>query len=67
MNRTDEEKLNEIIELMKERGYDPVAQLTGYIEIGSDDYITRHGGAREKIKEIDKEVIKLYLEEQMSK
>lgn len=67
MNRTPEEKLNEIIELMKERDYDPVAQLTGYIEIGSDDYITRHGGAREKIKEIDKEVIKLYLENQKLK
>ena len=61
MNRTDEEKLNEIIELMKERGYDPIAQLTGYIEIGSDDYITRHGGAREKIKEVDIEVIKNYI------
>lgn len=61
MNRTDEEKLNEIIELMKERGYDPVAQLTGHVEIGSDDYITRHGGAREKIKEIDIEMIKDYI------
>jgi len=61
MNRTDEEKLNEIIELMKERGYDPVAQLTGYVEIGSDDYITRHGRAREKIKEIDIEMIKDYI------
>lgn len=61
MNRTDEEKLNEIIELMKERGYDPVAQLTGYVEIGSDDCITRHGGAREKIKEIDIEMIKDYI------
>lgn len=61
------EKLNEIIMLMEERGYDPIAQLTGYLEIGSDDYITRHGNAREKIKEIDKEVIKLYLEEQKLK
>lgn len=61
MRRTMEEKLNEIIELMKEKDYDPVAQLTGYIEIGSDDYITRHGGAREKIKEIDKDVIREYL------
>ena len=61
------EKLNEIIMLMEERGYDPIAQLTGYIEIGSDDYITRHGGAREMIKKIDKEVIKLYLEKQKVK
>lgn len=56
------EKLNEIIMLMEERGYDPIAQLTGYLEIGSDDYITRHGNAREKIKMIDKEVIKKYIE-----
>ena len=56
------EKLNEIIKLMEERGYDPVAQLTGYLEIGSDDYITRHGNARERIKMIDKEVIKKYIE-----
>lgn len=61
MNRTPEEKLNEIIELMKERNYDPVAQLTGYIELGSDDYITRHGGAREKIKDIPKNIIEEYI------
>ena len=54
-------ELNEIIKLLEEKGYDPVAQLTGYIEIGSDDYITRHGGAREKIKEIDIEMIKDYI------
>lgn len=58
---TQEEKLKEIIKLMEEKGYDPVAQLTGYIEIGNDDYITRHGGARNKIKEIDTEVIKEHL------
>ena len=40
------EKLNEIIMLMEERGYDPIAQLTGYLEICSDDYITRHGNFR---------------------
>lgn len=61
MDMTQEDKLKEIIKLMKERDYDPVAQLTGYIEVGSDDYITRHGGAREKIKEVDKEVIKDYI------
>ena len=58
---TQEERLNEIITLLEEKGYDPIAQLTGYIEIGSDDYITRHGGAREKIKEIDKDVIRDYI------
>ena len=67
MDRSPEEKLNEIIELMKERNYDPVAQLMGYIELGSDDYITRHGGAREKIKQIDKELIKEYLRQNAEK
>jgi len=61
------EQLKEIITLLEEKGYDPIAQLTGYIELGSDDYITRYGGAREKIKQIDKEVIILYLEEQKTK
>lgn len=56
-----EEKLKEIITLLEEKGYNPIAQLTGYIEMGCDDYITRHGRARDKIKEIDKEVIRKYL------
>lgn len=55
------EKLKEVITLLEEKGYDPIAQLTGYIEIGSDDYITRHGGARDKIKEIDKAIITKYI------
>lgn len=61
MEKTMEEKLNEIVELLKERDYIPVAQLTGYIENDNPDYITRHGGAREKIKEIDKETIINYI------
>ena len=57
-----EEKLNEIIELMKERDYEPVAQLTGYLDENQEDYITRHGGAREKIKDIPKDVIRKYIQ-----
>ena len=64
MSKTQEEKLREIIALLEEKGYDPVAQLTGYITLGNEDYITRHGGAREKIKEIDINRIKEYLEAQ---
>ena len=64
MSKSYDEQLNEIIRLMKERDYDPVAQLTGYIEVGSDDYITRHGNAREKIKEIPKDIIEKYVQAQ---
>ena len=49
---------------MEEKGYDPIAQLTGYIEVGSDDYITRHGKAREKIKEIPMDVIEEFIQSQ---
>ena len=59
---TQEERLKEIIGLLAEKGYDPIAQLTGYIQLESEDYITRHGGAREKIKEVPESVIKEYLE-----
>lgn len=55
-------KLSEIISLLKERGYDPIEQLRGYIELGNIEYITRHGNARDKIKEIDKSVIIDYLQ-----
>ncbi|MBO5021217.1 MAG: IreB family regulatory phosphoprotein [Clostridia bacterium] len=55
------EQLKEIITLLEEKGYDPIAQLTGYIELGSEDYITRHGGAREKIKDIPNNIIEEYI------
>ena len=61
---TQEEKLKEIIKLMEEKGYDPASQLTGYIDAGSVDYITRHGGAREMIADIPVELIKEYLKKQ---
>ncbi|MBR0277774.1 MAG: IreB family regulatory phosphoprotein [Clostridia bacterium] len=64
MSMMQEEKLSEIITLLEEKGYDPVAQLTGYIELDNEEYITRHGGAREKIKTIDKSYIKEYLKTQ---
>ena len=57
-----EEQIKEIIKLMEERGYDAGAQLTGYLNENNEDYITRHGNAREKIKAIDMEVIKKYIE-----
>ena len=60
-------KLKEIITLLEEKGYDPIAQFIGYIELGNDNYITRHGGARDKMKEIDIAVIKEYIENQKLK
>ena len=56
------EQLEEIVTLMEECGYDPVAQLTGYLENKQGDYITRHGNAREKIKYIPENVIREFLD-----
>lgn len=58
---THEERLKEVITLLEEKGYNPVAQLTGYIKTGRDDYITRHGGARDKIKNISIDIIEEYI------
>ena len=53
----------EIIKSLEERGYNPYEQLKGYVSLGDDSYITRHGDAREKIKNLDREQISNYLRE----
>ena len=58
-----EKTLMEIIKSLEERGYNPYEQLKGYISLGDDSYITRHGNAREKIQNLDKEQISKYLTE----
>ena len=65
MHNNDFEKtISEIVEALKERGYNPYEQLQGYVSLGHDSYITRHNGAREKIKKLDIEQIRNYLKEQ---
>ena len=55
------QKIEKIISLLKEAGYEPYDQLSGYVETGSEIYITRHGNARELIKGIDIQHIDNYL------
>ena len=40
---------------MKEKGYDPLNQLVGYIISGDPTYITSHNGARKLITRIDRD------------
>lgn len=35
-----EEKISNVVKALKDAGYDPVAQLTGYLLTGDDTYIT---------------------------
>lgn len=58
---TQRQRLSMVIAHMAVEGYDPKAQLTGYLKTGNAAYITRQGGARDLIKEINPVVIKRYL------
>ena len=64
MNENFETTIKEIIDALTEKGYEPYDQLAGYIQFKDDSYITRHNGAREKIKNLDIDQIRKYLDEQ---
>lgn len=51
----------EVIDALREAGYDPYAQIEGYLMTGEDCYITRKSDARSKIKNLDRQTISAYL------
>lgn len=53
--------MQEIVEALRTKGYNPAEQLKGYVSLGNESYITRYNGAREKIKQLDKEQIRNYI------
>ncbi len=51
---------------LKEKGYNPISQIVGYIMSGDPSYITAHGGARTLIQKIEtdellEELVKFYV------
>lgn len=70
----DKEKINEIQNILldvyaalKEKGYNPVNQIVGYILSGDPTYITSYNNARSKIRKLERdelleEIVKNYLE-----
>ena len=48
------EVLREIIAILKERGYNPIYQLVGYLMSGDLGYITNYKEARQKIMQLDR-------------
>lgn len=52
-----DEKLKIAFEALEEKGYNPIAQIAGYLFTGDPTYITPHKNARELIAEIDSEDI----------
>ena len=47
--------LTTVYEALLEKGYNPINQLVGYILSEDPTYITTYGGARSKIRKIDRD------------
>jgi Uncharacterized protein conserved in bacteria len=52
-----EDTLKDVIEILEERGYQPINQLVGYLMSGDPGYISSHKEARNKIQKFDREQI----------
>ncbi|MFZ5965993.1 MAG: IreB family regulatory phosphoprotein [Bacillota bacterium] len=62
-----EEILRNVYKSLKEKGYNPINQLVGYILSGDPTYITSHNNARSLIRQLERdelleELLKSYLE-----
>ena len=69
LNREDLVKsiLNDVYNALKEKGYNPINQLVGYLISGDPSYITSYNGARALLRKLERdeileEVIKSYLD-----
>lgn len=47
--------LKEVYEALKDKGYNPINQIVGYILSGDPTYITSHNDARTKIRTIERD------------
>lgn len=62
------EVLSTVYDALKEKGYNPLNQIVGYILSEDPTYITNHNNARALIRKVDRdellgELVKFYLEE----
>ena len=55
--------MDHIVAALRERGYDPYAQLTGYVTENEPTYITSHKGARQLIVTLGMERVKRFVKE----
>lgn len=56
-----EEILEEVSLALKEKGYDPINQISGYLMSGDPGYISSYKDARKKIVSIDRNKILEFL------
>lgn len=60
--------LQEVYEALKEKGYNPINQLVGYLLSGDPAYITSHKNARSTVRKLERdelleELVSFYLAE----
>lgn len=53
-NALIETTLDEIYDALKEKGYNPISQIVGYLVSGDPGYITNYKNARDKILGLDR-------------
>ncbi|MFI3172577.1 MAG: IreB family regulatory phosphoprotein [Eubacteriales bacterium] len=61
--------LEHVYQALREKGYNPVNQIVGYIMSGDPTYITSYSGARSLIMKMERdelveEMLKVYIEQQ---
>ncbi len=59
--------LEDVYRALREKGYNPVSQIVGYIMSGDPTYITGHNGARTLISKVERdelveEMLRSYIE-----
>lgn len=60
-----EKQIALVIAALSDAGYDPYAQLTGFIQTGDDTFITRRNDARVIVSTLDREMVARYVSEKM--
>lgn len=63
-----QEVLTEVYSALKEKGYNPINQIVGYLISGDPAYIPRHNNARSLIRKLERdeiieELVKSYLKQ----
>ena len=75
VQKEPELQVSDVLEIvykaLKEKGYNPVNQIVGYIMSGDPTYITSHNNARSLIMKVERdelveEVLKTYIEHSSS-
>ena len=56
-NARTKEILKEVYNALEEKGYNPINQIVGYILSGDPTYITSHKGARNLIRQVERDVL----------